>query len=155
MGNADTLGAGRELAVTVDLLGGVALTGVLACAWDLRTGRIPNTVTLGSAALAAVVHASQGGVQGVVFGLGGCALGLALFLPWFLMGAMGGGDVKLMAAFGAWLGPVQVVWACLYAMAAGGVLAAAVLIARRQQAPRAIRYALPMAVGVALSLWLD
>jgi prepilin peptidase CpaA len=141
--------------VTADLYGGVALTGILACAWDLRTGRIPNALTLGSAALAAVVHVSQGGVQGATFVLVGCAVGLALFLPWFLMGAMGGGDVKLMAAFGAWLGPVQVIWACLYAMAAGGVLAAAVLIARRQRAPRAIRYALPMAVGVALSLWLD
>ena len=28
-----------------------------------------------------------------------------LFLPWFLLGGMGAGDVKLLAALGAWVGP--------------------------------------------------
>ena len=31
-------------------------------------------------------------------------MGLAVFLPFFALGGMGGGDVKLMAAVGAWLG---------------------------------------------------
>jgi prepilin peptidase CpaA len=46
------------------------------------------------------------------------------FLP-FALGGMGGGDVKLMGALGAWLGAASVVWVALYAGMAGGVLALA------------------------------
>ena len=50
-------------------------------------------------------------------------VGLLLFLPLFALRAMGGGDVKLLAAFGAWLGPVLVFWVAVYGAIAGGVLA--------------------------------
>ncbi len=133
---------------------GIAATAALSCAWDLRCRRIPNAVTLGSAAAGWCVHTAGWGPAGAALSTAGWALGLALFLPWFLMGAMGGGDVKLLAAFGAWLGPAQIVWACLFAMAAGGVVAVVVLVARRREAPQAITYAVPVAAGVALALWL-
>ena len=50
-------------------------------------------------------------------------MGLALFLPFYLLGVMGAGDVKLMAMVGAFIGPSHVLWAALYTLVAGGVLA--------------------------------
>src|SRR5262249_42665906 len=55
--------------------------------------------------------------------LGGAVLGLALFLPIFMLGGMGGGDVKLMAALGSLVGPMGVLGIALAAALAGGVLA--------------------------------
>jgi prepilin peptidase CpaA len=140
--------------MTAAIYGGIAATAALSCAWDICRRRIPNALTLGSAALGVCVQTVDGGLPGLVYGLAGCVIGLALFLPWFLVRGMGGGDVKLLGAFGAWLGPVLIIWACLFAMVAGGVGAAIVLFVRRRQPPRAMRYALPVGMGVALALWL-
>jgi prepilin peptidase CpaA len=48
-----------------------------------------------------------------------------MFLPFALRG-LGAGDVKLMAALGAWFGPQNAVWLFVYATIAGGVLSLAV-----------------------------
>jgi prepilin peptidase CpaA len=132
---------------------GLAGTAAASCWSDLRSGRIPNVLTFGSAAAALLVHGA-GGSNGLLFSVSGLVVGLLLFLPWYVMGGMGGGDVKLLAAFGAWLGPTQVFWACLFAMLAGGALALAVMIIYRRDRPRGIAYAVPVAVGVAMALWL-
>ena len=55
-------------------------------------------------------------------GVGGWLLGAALFFPMFALRGMGAGDVKLLAAVGAWLGPAQVVWWRSDTSIAGGVL---------------------------------
>ncbi len=52
-----------------------------------------------------------------------------MFLPFFLLGGMGAGDVKLMAALGAWLGPAEAFAIAIYASLAGGVLALGVALA--------------------------
>lgn len=161
----------------------VVATAIASCAWDLRSRRIPNALTFGSAIAALVVHAYSGGPMAAAAGVAGWIVGLLLFLPWFAAGGMGAGDVKLLAAFGAWLGPVGIVWAALAAMLAGGVLALAVVILRGSlretmtsvwllamaarvagvrglQPDRAparsegIAYAVPVAVGVGVTLWL-
>ena len=44
---------------------------------------------------------------------------------------MGAGDVKLLAALGAWLGPGAVCWVAIYGSIAGGVMALPVIVARR------------------------
>ena len=44
-------------------------------------------------------------------------------MPLFLLGGMGAGDVKLLAALGAWLGPGDAFWLAIYASMAGGVIA--------------------------------
>jgi prepilin peptidase CpaA len=99
---------------------GVVLTAAVI---DVRTHRIPNILTFGSAAVALVYHAWAGGAQGLGASAGGWAIGVALFLPMFLLRGMGGGDVKLLGAVGAWLGPMGVLYAGLYSVLAGGVLA--------------------------------
>ncbi len=66
--------------------------------------------------------------------VGGLALGLALMLPGHLLGATGAGDVKLMAAVGAIIGPAPVVTAFLCTAIAGGLLAMAVALKRQRLA---------------------
>lgn len=95
----------------------------VAVATDVSARRIPNWLTMPAAAAALVVHGAVLGWPGAWHALGGLVLGLAMFLPFFLLGGMGAGDVKLLAALGAWLGPADVVWVALYAAIAGGVLA--------------------------------
>lgn len=109
----------------------VALSiGLVACVTDLRTRRIPNVLTFGAAALALAFHGMVGGLPGVQSAALGWLAGLAMFLPFFLLGGMGGGDVKLLAALGAWLGPGDAFWLAIYASIAGGVLAVVVALAR-------------------------
>ena len=55
--------------------------------------------------------------------VGGWMLGAALFFPMFALRGMGAGDVKLLAAVGAWLGPLPVVSVALITAIAGGVAA--------------------------------
>jgi prepilin peptidase CpaA len=108
----------------------IVLVGVIACVTDFRSRRIPNVLTFGSSAAAVVFYSITNGWAGLGTSLAGLALGCALFLPWFLLGGMGAGDVKLLAALGAWAGPVNAVWIALYAGIAGGVFAVIVALFR-------------------------
>ena len=74
------------------------------------------------------------GVSGLSLGgsMLGFALGLVLMLPGHALGATGAGDVKLMAAVGAIVGPAHVVNAFLFTAVAGGVLAVVVALRRRR-----------------------
>ena len=58
----------------------------------------------------------------------GLFVGLAVFFPLFALGAMGAGDVKLMAAVGAWIGAKPILYVALYGSVAGGVLALVVAV---------------------------
>ena len=114
----------------MDLFHSVVLfVGLVACAWDLRTRRIPNWLTFGAAAAGFVALTTTSGAAGFLNSLAGWVCGAALFFPWFALRGMGAGDVKLLAAFGAWLGPAETLQLALYAALAGGVLAFGVAIA--------------------------
>ena len=104
--------------------------GVAATVVDIRQRRVPNVLTMGLASAGLVL--AMVGVTGVTVGgaLGGLALGLALLLPAHVFGATGAGDVKLLAAFGALLGPGGVFEAFLRAAILGGVMALAVALWR-------------------------
>jgi prepilin peptidase CpaA len=103
---------------------------LVACHYDLATSRIPNKLTFTTAALAIVFHLFApygGGWSHSVLGL---LVGLLVFFPLFALGAMGAGDVKLMAAVGAWIGATAILNVALYGSVAGGVLA--LIVALRQ-----------------------
>jgi prepilin peptidase CpaA len=101
-----------------------------AAAIDIRTRRIPNVISVGLAALGIALAAT--GVTGITVGssFAGFVLGLVLMLPGRFLGATGAGDVKLMAAVGAVLGPERVLLAFVCTAIAGGVLAVAIALHR-------------------------
>jgi prepilin peptidase CpaA len=107
----------------------VLILGCIACVCDLRMRRIPNLLTFGGAALAIAYSLWVSGLGGLVTSAGGWMVGVALFLPMFVLGGMGAGDVKLAGCIGAWLGPMTAVFVGLYSAIAGGVMALAVALA--------------------------
>ncbi len=95
---------------------------VLACwmAWgDVRTRRIPNYLTLGTALAGLGYQFGAHGWHGLGQGVLGLALGFALLICFYLKGGMGAGDVKALAALGAWLGPVSTLYLFIYMGLAG------------------------------------
>lgn len=103
--------------------------GTLASIWDLRTGRIPNALTFGAALVAILVHLVGEGPAGAGWAIAGWAVGCGLFLPVFLLGGMGAADVKLLAAIGAWVGPMAAIEVAFFSTLAGGLLALGVALA--------------------------
>lgn len=101
----------------------VAVTCLAGCIADVKTRRIPNLLTFGAAVAALIVHVATGGMSGATQAVLGWLVGAALFFPLFALRGMGAGDVKLLAAVGAWLGPGPTVWTALYAAIAGGAMA--------------------------------
>ena len=106
----------------------VGMLLVLACIWDLRTRRIPNVLTFPAAGGAMLFHLMTAGWAAAGWSVAGCVVGGLLFFPMFALRGMGGGDVKLLAAVGAWLGPEQVFVAALLTSIAGGVLGVVVAL---------------------------
>jgi prepilin peptidase CpaA len=90
---------------------------------DIRRQKIPNWVTYPCIALAIGYHTLSNGLNGLLFSLGGLALGFGFFIIPYLLGGMGAGDTKLMAAAGAILGPKGICLASFIAIFAGGIYA--------------------------------
>ena len=160
------------------------LVALIAAVWDLKTRRIPNVLTFGSAALAVLTHLFLSGPAAAGLSLAGWLVGVAFFLPFFVLGGMGAGDVKLMAALGAWVGPATAVWVALFSLIAGGVIGLAVALAFgyltqafanvvwmfqfwRSEGPKPVpnvtlathegprlAYAIPVFAGLMVTLWL-
>jgi prepilin peptidase CpaA len=97
---------------------------VYAAYGDVRTRRIPNWVVLAvgfPGIVFSVAFASVG--SGLLRSAEGFGVGLLLWLPFYLAGWLGAGDVKFFAAAGLWLGPLRTVEAAVFAAMVGGVLA--------------------------------
>jgi prepilin peptidase CpaA len=101
---------------------------VAAVFTDFRDHRIPNVITLFAAAVGIVSHLYLTGLQGLGFALGGLAVGLACLLPFYLLGGMGAGDVKLMAAIGTFLGPQATVLAAAVGLLFGAIGAVGIVL---------------------------
>jgi prepilin peptidase CpaA len=100
----------------------VASIGV-AMAWDVRCRKIPNLVTYPTMCLALGYHSFSSGTDGLLFSVGGLALGIGLFIVPYVFGGMGAGDTKLMGAVGAIFGPKGICMASIMVILAGGVYA--------------------------------
>jgi prepilin peptidase CpaA len=101
----------------------ILAVAVAAVASDLRTRRIPNLLTFGAAIGALVYGAVMAGSDGFSQAALGWFLAALLFFPIFALRGMGAGDVKLLAALGAWLGPADAVYLAIFASMAGGLMA--------------------------------
>ena len=107
-----------------------ALTiAIIAAIGDLRSRRIPNWLTISALVLGFAWHLANGTWPQAALG---ALLGAVIYLPMWLAGGRGGGDVKLMAALGAWLGPAS--WIQLFVLTAliGGIWALILVIAKRR-----------------------
>jgi len=109
----------------------VVLLTVVATREDIRTRKVPNVITGPALLLGLGAHLAFGGTVAALSALGGALLAGALLFPGWLAGWMGAGDVKLMAAVGAWLGWPLSLFAVLSALVAGGLIA--VLVAARRR----------------------
>jgi prepilin peptidase CpaA len=98
---------------------------------DLATRRIPNRLLLAGLAGAFVLHLLSGepGLA-LMRACGGLGLGLAVFLPFYLMRGMAAGDVKLMAVVGAFVGPAAAFEIAVLTWCAGGVMILVVVLVR-------------------------
>ncbi len=158
---------------------------VLAAAFNLGSRRVPNSLTLGAAVAAVFIQALVSGWSGVLTAASGWVVGLVLFMPLYVLGGMGAGDVKLLAAIGAWLGPIGAAWTGLYGAVAGGAMALVVALARgyagtalknlgtilriwstvgvqpvegltlADKTSVRLPYALPLAAGAFVTLWMQ
>jgi prepilin peptidase CpaA len=114
------------------LLTTVALAfACVAAAWfDLRERRIPNVLTMGALVVALLLRA-PGGFGEIGAGLAGALLAGMLALPFFLVGGLGGGDLKFLTAIGAFLGPGRLFFALLVMALFGAVMAIGSIIRKR------------------------
>lgn len=130
--------------------GAMWVLGALEVFEDLRCRRIPNWLTGGGVTAGLFCGAAKSGWFGLGMAAGGATAGFLLFLIFYLMGGMGAGDIKLMCAFGALLGPSGTIVAGLFAAVAGALLAGAVLLLKPRT--RAIPYAPAVVVGAWLAM---
>jgi prepilin peptidase CpaA len=86
-------------------LAAVALATLAASATDLWKFKVYNILTFPTLVLGLVASAWLGGWEGLSASLLGAGLGLGLLVIFFAVGGVGAGDVKLLMAVGAWLGP--------------------------------------------------
>ncbi|MEP7351986.1 MAG: A24 family peptidase [Acidobacteriota bacterium] len=110
---------------------GIALlVGLAAVIDDLRRRQISNWICVAALTGGLGWQVGEYGWLGLGYGLGGAVAGFGVFLIFYLLGGMGGGDVKLMAGFGALLGTGKVLEAALWTAGVGGLIAVAVLAVR-------------------------
>ncbi len=109
-----------ELVIPLILAGWIAVG-------DIRTRRIPNYLTLGGALAGLGFRWGFHGWPGLVDGFLGLLLGFSLLILLYVKGGMGAGDVKALAALGAWLGPRLTFHLFLYMALCGGVIILGIL----------------------------
>lgn len=105
------------------------IVGVAAIVDDVARRKIANWIPCSAFVAGLTLQVVQSGWRGAGAALLGTAAGAGVFLIFYLMGGMGGGDVKLMAGFGAVLGVRQLLEAALWTAGCGGVMAALVIAA--------------------------
>ena len=138
----------------------ILFTGLLAlgAGWDLSRRRIPNQLVIALFAAGIVVVAVSSGVRGVLtVGVAGAMTGLVVWLPLWLMGFIGAGDVKFFVAAAVWLGPRATLGAALVSAIAGGILACVWLAIRMRKNSgqrTTVPYGVAMAVGFAVVTWV-
>jgi len=91
---------------------------------DVRTLRIPNLLTVPAILTGFALNAACYGTDGFTASLAGFGLAIALLFAPFALGGVGAGDVKMMGAVGALLGPRLLVPSLMVGMILGGVIAA-------------------------------
>ena len=139
----------------------VLLFGLTASAEDLWRRSVSNWIPASALVSGLVVHLWAQGWRGLLPALIGAAGGCLIFLVFYLLGGMGGADVKLMAGLGSIIGAEHLLEAAIFTAIIGAVVACLTLagaallkvVGKGQGGrPKAIPYAPAIALGVLLSL---
>jgi prepilin peptidase CpaA len=100
----------------------------LAARADVRTRKIPNNLTFPALLVGLAMHTALNGFDGTRSSLTGLLVAGAVLLPGWHFRWMGAGDVKLMAAVGAWLAWPQALIAVLASLVMGGAISLIVAV---------------------------
>ena len=134
--------------------------GCAAVVEDVARRRVSNWTSGAALVSGLVLHSAQQGWRGAVAAAAGATLGFVVFLVFYLLNGMGGGDVKLMAGFGSLLGPSTILCAAWIAAVVGGLMAAAfaaflVVHPKSENGRRITRAdAIPYAPAIVAGVWL-
>ena len=134
--------------------------GLAAVVEDIWRRRISNWIPIAALVGGVAVNWAQQGWWGGLMALAGAVGGFFVCRVLYVLGGMGGGDVKLMAGFGAILGPSLLLWAALWTAASGGVFALTALGFYRlrqwwqKRPPSAEENSIPYAPAIAVGAWL-
>jgi prepilin peptidase CpaA len=142
------------------------LVGLAATIDDLSRRRIANWIPVAALAGGFGWQIGRNGWEGALYALAGAVVGFGVFLIFYLLGGMGGGDVKLMAGFGALLGTGRLLEAALWTAGVGGILAVSILAVkaarkRLHRGPTEEKIdtdrdeSIPYAPAIALGVWLS
>jgi leader peptidase (prepilin peptidase)/N-methyltransferase len=124
---------------------------------DLRHQIIPDTITLPGVVAGVIASVATRRISWID-AVGGILLGTALFVAVIVLsrGGMGGGDLKLGAMLGAFLGWQVLLVALFVAVMLGGLLAVVLLATRKVARKDAIPFGPFLAIGGAVALfWGD
>ncbi len=110
----------------------------LAAVTDVRTGKLPNRLTVPMAAVGLALGAC-GGLTGLWFSGAGLVCGFAVGFVLWLLGVFRAGDSKLLCAMGAFLGWRRLLLSFCWALMCGTVLGVFVLLKKRALRERAVR----------------
>lgn len=109
---------------------------VIAGAWfDLRTGKIPNRLTLPLVLAGLLLSAFTGSGSAFLSSLLSVLVTLVIGIPVSRAGLLGGGDVKMIAAIGALLGHRLLLQSLLWTALLGAAASLFMLAARRALLP--------------------
>lgn len=108
----------------------LALLTIVAALYDLKFRRIPNWLVVLGICAGFALNVYQFGLAGLGRAALGFIVALAVYFPLFALRAMGGGDVKLMAAVGSIAGVTD--WFIIFVITAiiGGIIAVGLLLVR-------------------------
>jgi prepilin peptidase CpaA len=98
------------------------LAVAVATATDIRSRKIPNWLVFPFLLAGICVSTWQHGWHGLAQSSLGLGMGALIFGILSFLGGMGMGDVKLAAAIGAWIGPMQLGVALILTALAGGIM---------------------------------
>jgi len=106
-------------------LSAAAVATLIAAVTDLWKFKVYNALTYPALAAGLAASAWAGGWSGLATSGLGALAGFSALVVFFAMGGVGAGDVKLLTALGAWLGPAMTLQVVLASALAAGAYALA------------------------------
>ncbi|WP_151732991.1 A24 family peptidase [Paenibacillus tengchongensis] len=116
---------------------------------DIRHMRIPNALSLAMLGTGLLFQMLFCGWKGLFIAACGAGTGFLVLLILYLIRAVGGGDVKLFAAIGAWIGALPTLQLLVYSVFIGAIIGWIIVLSRRETGKR-LRSLLSRSAGMLL-----